>query len=91
MELNHPVNWLSAIGLLFDIVGIITLFYTGAPEYFEQFNRTRQVFTGNILLEEEEEPETSKTNWKDSIAKLSVWLIVFGFVLQLAGTIVKIK
>ena len=72
-------TFLTAVGLVLDIIGFIFLWKFGLPP---DVRRGGKSF---LLLEERDEDESKKATCYDRISRLSVFLIVMGFVFQLLG------
>ena len=74
-------NWLSAVGLILDIIGVLLLFAFGLPSKIE-------LSGGGIAKEEtrEEEKKREKANGRIVLgAKIGLWMIIIGFAFQVAG------
>jgi hypothetical protein len=76
-------KWISASGLLFDIVGIALLF-----RYQVDLNH-QMSSTGSIklVLEQSDEAEAVKWHWYRKLTRLGFALLIIGFCLQLTGTL----
>lgn len=72
---------LSNIGLIFDIVGVVLLFFFGPP--------IPDVFLdgSEIIVTSPDSMKAKKAKIKNNISKLALGVIVIGFSLQLAGNI----
>jgi hypothetical protein len=70
---------LNAIGLTFNVVGGVLMFFFGVPAY-PQRTRAGQSY---LLLERDDNVEKRRVIVADRIAKLGVALLILGFVIQL--------
>jgi hypothetical protein len=84
MHLNSTINYLSAIGLIVDIAGVLILFEYGLPSKVKTV--TQFFVTGNETKEEIEEANKHNRNIK-RWAYIGLICLLIGFVLQLMGTL----
>lgn len=69
----------NCIGLIFDIVGVVMLFFLGLPSDLDKHGAIYSAVTIN---------DTHVNKWKkvNKLSKIGLSLIVFGFALQLIST-----
>jgi hypothetical protein len=80
---NSHINLIPALGLIFDMIGVILVFRNGLPSPI--------LATTSFIVDESspsEEEIAISTKRVTRNAKTGLWLIGLGFLLQLAGTIV---
>ncbi|NJM79860.1 MAG: hypothetical protein HC854_10035 [Flavobacterium sp.] len=70
--------WCRILGLIFDIIGIVMLFYNGLP-----FNPDVLDSYVEIEILESEKP---KLNRQKKLSFISLFILIIGFVLQLIGS-----
>lgn len=76
------LNFVSSIGLIADIVGVLLLFKYGLPSRILNHG-------GSLLLEESDDEESARNRYNKNVerwAYIGLVLILVGFVLQLIGT-----
>lgn len=76
-------SWISSIGLILDIIGVLFVFKYGLPEVLDRQGR------GFLLLEGTDDAEAAKARHYDRMARIGLFLIIAGFVLQLIGNWLK--
>ena len=76
-------QYISALGQLLDIVGVIILFFTGLPYKFPKL-------TGYSVVEPEDKDLPSKDKIQKRHAYTGLTIILIGFILQLLGTMLSL-
>ena len=70
------------LGLLLDIIGVVLLWCFGLPP---DVRREGQSY---ILAEGEDQTEKRKAKLYDCLSKLGLFLIIFGFIVQIVGNVI---
>ena len=79
---------MSAIGLMFDIIGIIILFYFGPP-VIRITREGHQILPYNARDEAITKKNQAIYRKHDRMSKIGLVLVFLGFVLQLLGTLCR--
>jgi hypothetical protein len=74
-----PGTTLRTVGLVFDICGVVFVFKYGLPE---PLSREGSIY---LILEQTDEAEKAKARKYDIWARVGLWLLLIGFILQLFG------
>jgi hypothetical protein len=77
---------ISAVGLVFDIIGIIILFYFGPP-VLRITREGHQILPYNAMDEVVTKKNQAIYRKHDRMSKIGLVLVFLGFVLQLLGTL----
>jgi hypothetical protein len=72
-------SWLTGIGLVLNMAGVVLLFYFGVPRY----RRVEEANQGFLQLEEDDPSALARTTRADRMSKLAMLLLCVGVVLQL--------
>lgn len=86
MTMFCTYQFYSAIGLIFDIVGVLILFKYGLPSKLKEHG-------GGLLLEENSEDEKQRNADNNRIIKWAytgLTLLIVGFIFQLIGTLLSV-
>ena len=79
------LKYIGAIGLILDIIGACLIFMYGLPE---EISRTG---FNSLGTEQEDEDEKAKGKKYDRCSKIGFYLLILGFIFQLASSINSVK
>jgi hypothetical protein len=74
-------DWLNGIGLVYNIIGVVTIFFSGVPRY----RSLDDAGTSALLLERGDPSERARTVRAAWLSAAGLALLGVGFALQLAA------
>jgi len=78
------MKWISSLGLLFDIIGVLIIFFNGI--------HPKVPINPKVVFGGTRDPKYKKQKMKVEIyAYIGLGLILIGFILQLIGSIINIQ